>query len=193
MPTRLPGSLHERWDFVRSFVRDPRGVGAVLPTSRWTARAMLDLAPMARAERVVELGAGTGPITREILPRLAPGARLLAFEVDEALAGRLAADLPDPRLQVLTDSAATMEAHLEGRRADVIISAIPFTSLPADVGREILLAARRALADDGVFVVLQYSPLIERRLRPLFGSVTRRMSVRNVPPAFLYACRNGGG
>jgi phospholipid N-methyltransferase len=179
----------ERRRFLRSFLSGPARVGAVLPTSRRTVGATLDMAPIAQAQCVVELGAGTGPYTREILPRLGPRGRLLAFEVDPALAGALARELPDPRLQVVADSAANLEAHLDGQRPEVIVSALPFTSLPRPARREILAVARRVLADDGVMLVLQYSPFMQRELERAFGSVERRFSPLNVPPAVLFACR----
>jgi len=147
------------------------------------------MAPVERGRCVVELGAGTGPYTREILPRLGPDATLLAFEVDPVLAGALAGELRDPRLRVIADCAANLEAHLDGRRPEVIVSALPFTSLPGDLRREILAVARRVLADDGVMLVLQYSPFMRNDLRNAFASVHIRVSPLNVPPAVLYACR----
>lgn len=188
---RLPRLLRERARFLRSFLSSPRQVGAVLPTSRRTAALMLDLAPVASARCVVELGAGTGPVTAEILRRLGPQGQLLAFEIDPALAATLASALPDPRLRVITESATSLEAHLDGRRPEVIVSALPFTSLPAPVSAEILDVAHRVLADDGVMVILQYSPLLRRELQRRFASVEWRLSALNVPPAVLYACRPG--
>ncbi len=183
----------ERARFLRSFLAGPGRVGAVLPTSRHTVRATLDMAPVERARCVVELGAGTGPYTREILARLGPDATLLAFEVDPALAGALAGELGDPRLRVIADSAANLEAHLDGRRPEVIVSALPFTSLPGDLRREILAVARRVLAEDGVMLVLQYSLFLRGDLRRTFASVRMRVSPLNVPPAVLYACRPAEG
>ena len=147
------------------------------------------MAPIAEARCVVELGAGTGPYTREILTRLGPSGRLLAFEADRALARGLARDLADPRLEVIAESAASLDAHLAGQRPQVIVSALPFTSLPAAVRTEVLGVARRVLADDGAMLVLQYSPFMQRDLERTFGSVKRRFSVLNVPPAVLFACR----
>ncbi len=180
--------LRERVHFLRAFLANPRRVGAVVPTSRRTVRAMLDMAPIGAARCVVELGAGTGAHTREILRRLGPRAALVAFEIDPALAAALAAEVRDPRLRVIADSAANLEAHLDGKRPDVIVSTLPFTSLRAPVRREILGVARRVLPDDGVMLVLQYSPLMQRELERTFGSVESRLSPLNLPPAVVFAC-----
>jgi phospholipid N-methyltransferase len=150
---------------------------------------MLGLAPLGEARCVVELGAGTGPYTGEILERLGPQGRLLAFEIDPELARGLAERFDDPRLRVIADSAANLEAHLDGARPDVIVSALPFTSLPATVRAEILDAARRVLAPGGVMLVLQYSLFAQRELARRFGAIERRLSPLNVPPAVLFACR----
>jgi phospholipid N-methyltransferase len=71
----------------------------------------------------------------------------------------------------------------------VIVSALPFTSLPGTVRQEILQVAQRALADDGVMLVLQYSPFMRKELEQRFRSVGLRLSPFNVPPAVLFACR----
>jgi len=186
--SRIDGLLADRRRFLRSFLDGPRRVGAVLPTSRRTVRDTLDMAAVGEAQCIVELGAGTGPYTREILARMRSDADLLAFELDPALAGALQRDLPDPRLRVVAESAATLEAHLDGRRPEVIISALPFTSLPAAVRAEILAVASRALAPGGSMLVLQYSPFVQRDLERIFASVKRRISPLNVPPAVLFAC-----
>jgi phospholipid N-methyltransferase len=187
--TRVRDVLTERGRFLRAFAANPRQVGAVLPTSRRTARRMLEMASIAEARCVVELGAGTGAHTREILRLLGPEGRLLAFEIDPALSGALTAEVVDPRLRVISDSAVNLEGYLGGQRADVIVSALPFTSLPAPARREILAVARTALTDEGVMLVLQYSPFMHRELRRSFGSVEWRLSPLNLPPAVVFACR----
>lgn len=181
--------VRERVRFLRSFVAHPQRVGALLPTSRRAVRDMLDLADLTEARCVVELGAGTGACTGELLARLRPDASLLAFEVDPDLADVLSARCPDPRLQVVLDSAADVEQYLGDTRPEVIVSALPFSAFPADLRRSILQRSRRVLAPGGVMLVLQYSPAIQRELAGIFGSVRRRFSPLNVPPAFLFACQ----
>jgi phospholipid N-methyltransferase len=180
--------LSDRLRFLQAFVAHPRQVGAVLPTSRRAVRDMLDLADVEDADLVVELGAGTGVQTGEILARLKPGARLLAVEIDPNLAKLLRERYDDPRLQVVCDSAEILQEHLDGEAADVLVCALPFTSLPPELRRRILDGIPSALGQTGVMVLIQYSPLIEADLRKRFPSVRRRLSVLNVPPAFLFAC-----
>ena len=181
--------LTDRLLFLRAFVTHPRLVGAVLPTSRRAVRDMLDLADVPGAGLVVELGAGTGVYTGEVLARLRPGARLLALEIDPRLAGLLGERFDDPRLQVVCDSAENLDVHLGGKRADVVVSALPYTSLEPGLRRRILDRLPVSVAPGGTVLVIQYSPLLLRELRRLFPSVRQRITPWNVPPAFLFACR----
>jgi phospholipid N-methyltransferase len=182
--------LADRLHFFRAFAANPRAVGAVLPTSRWAVRDMLDMADIAAADLVVELGAGTGVSTQELLARLRPDARLLAFEIDPNLADLLRERYADPRLEVVCESAENLQDHLAGRRADVVVSALPYTSFPADLRRRVLDVLPAVLADGGTVLVIQYSPAMLRELRRRFITVRQRLSPRNVPPAFLFACRD---
>jgi phospholipid N-methyltransferase len=152
---------------------------------------MLDQVDLGDARCVVEMGAGTGPHTREVLARLGPDARFLAFEIDPVLAEGLRRDFDDPRLEVIADTAEDVERYLDGQRADVVVSALPFTSLPEQVRTGLLRAARESLAPDGTMLVLQYSPFMKPQLERAFGSVEWRLMPLNVPPAFLFACRGG--
>lgn len=182
--------IQERVRFFRSFLAHPRQVGAVLPTSRWAVRDMLDMANLPDAHLVAEFGAGTGAYTGEILKRLRPDARFLAFEIDPDLAAVLSERFEDPRLQTINDSVENIDDYLDGAKLNVIVSAIPFTSLPEDAKQGAFRAAARALAPEGVMVQIQYSTVLQGDLTQRFASVRRRVSPLNVPPAFLYACRN---
>ena len=169
-------------------ISHPRRVGAVWPTSRWAVRDLLDMGDLPAARTVVEFGVGTGVYTGEILKRLHPDANFLAFEIDPDLSSAVADRLKAPRLRVINDSAENVGEYLEGAKADYIVSSIPFTSLPADVRRSLLGAARNALAPDGRMLVLQYSTTVLPDLQSFFGGIRRRLSPLNIPPAFLFAC-----
>jgi phospholipid N-methyltransferase len=97
--------LGERLLFLEAFGTHPRLVGAVLPTSRWAVADMLDMADIQGANSIVELGAGTGVFTQEILARLRQDARVVALEIDPRLAALLTERFQDPRLEVKCGSA----------------------------------------------------------------------------------------
>ncbi|RBY90185.1 methyltransferase type 11 [Blastococcus sp. TBT05-19] len=181
--------LTDRLKFLGAFVANPRQVGAVLPTSRTAVRDMLDLADVPGANLVVELGAGTGAQTQEVLARMKPGARLVTFEIDPRLAKLLDERFDDPRVQVVCDSAENLDAHLGEAKADVIVSALPYTSLEQRLRQRILDVLPGALAADGSVVVIQYSPLMLADFRRRFATVTYRITPWNVPPAWLFSCR----
>lgn len=174
--------------FARSMLRNPRQVGAVWPTSRRAVRDLLDLSDLSRAKTLLEFGVGTGVYTAEILARIKPDAKLLAFEVDGGIANLVRAKLPDTRMEVIEDSAENAASYLNGERADIVVSSLPFTTLPHPVGRNILDLTPQILAPDGAFLVLQYSRNIQSDLEERFASVERIYSPLNVPPAHLYRC-----
>jgi phospholipid N-methyltransferase len=172
----------------------PRQVGAIWPSSRRAVNDLLDLADFSEARTVVEFGTGTGVYTREILNRLRPDGRFLSFELDADLASAVSARLKDPRLRVINDSAEHaaryLERYAEGEKADVLVSSVPFTSLPASLRDDIMRTARHVLKPGGKMLVLQYSTAVVADLKRYFGPVERHISPVNLPPAFLFACDN---
>lgn len=196
IPSKRPRARQERirqlqdlTSLMTTFVKHPRQVGALVPTSKSTVRAMLDMTEWRPASRVVELGAGTGVYTDELLRRVGPGAEVIAFEIDPRLAERLTERFSDHRLRVVNDSAERLADYLDGQKADVIVSALPFTTLPVGVRETVFGAITEALAPEGVMLAIQYSTARQRDLERVFAAVCRRRSLRNVPPALLYACR----
>jgi phospholipid N-methyltransferase len=191
-PKRVTRSLATgtgRLQLLTAFAAHPRAVGAVAPTSARTVRHMLDMADIPSARSIVELGAGTGPFTRELARRMSAAARLVAFEIDGRLAADLRREITDPRITIRDEPAERLPAVVTPGSVDVIVSALPLTSLPADVRRAALSAIVTSLRPDGVLLAIQYSNARRADLESCFADVRRRTSVLNVPPAQLFACR----
>jgi phospholipid N-methyltransferase len=184
--------------FLRAFAAHPAQVGAVVPTSRRTVATMLDLAgedfDWRDAKVIVEVGAGTGVYTEQILARVGPQTEVLAFERDPALARRLAARLrpAHPNLTVAGD-AAGLEERLDGRLTPLVVSALPWTSLSAEVRDRLLRMICRNLAPGGALLTIQYSTHRERDFAGYFGRLRHVWSLRNIPPAALYDLREPRG
>lgn len=174
--------------FLGSVLRSPFRMGSVAPSSMALARTMARA--LGRYASVVELGPGTGRITRALLNGLPTGGHILAMEIDDALRRSLAGRLEDPRLQLTGESAENLIKVLGARKVPRIVSGLPFQSLGPEVSHRILDAIRQSLTPNGRFVAFQYG----RRALPHFRTHFRRVRVfgpiwGNLPPALIIICR----
>ena len=87
---KLGRLVQETAGFSYEFIRHPKKMGSVIPSSRMLARAMRRTAQDYGAPNsiVIEAGAGTGAITRELVAHF-PAERLLINELNPRLARRL--------------------------------------------------------------------------------------------------------
>lgn len=179
--------------FLRAFLRAPRSIGSIAPSSPQLVRLMLDDAQIDDATLVVEFGPGTGVFTGEILRRLRPDARLLVVELNADFVDSLAGRFRDPRLTLIHGSAADIASFVEQHglsAVDCVVSGLPFTSLPQPLTDAILSATYEVLRPGGVFVTYQYTPVLWRRFVRAFDAVrVSRLVLRNLPPALVFVCR----
>ena len=181
--------MSQKYLFLQQFLRHPRMVGSVIPTSDVTIRALLDGISWHDVRCVVEYGPGTGVFTRAILERLGPTARLIAIDTNPQFVEYLGRTVADERLICVEGSAAQVESILAAHgfpQADVIVSGLPFSTLPPRVADEIAAATARALQPNGHFLVYQYSRFVLPLLRKNFGHVDSHMVWRCIPPARLF-------
>ena len=187
--------MQSRLRFLKQWVKNPRELGSITPSSRFLTREVVDQIDFARARHIAELGPGTGVFTQAILDRLGPEGRLLAVDTNAGFVEHLRRENPDARLEVRQDSAERIDALVAEAgwpTVDAIVSGIPYSLLPRPVMRAILESTRRALGDEGLFVGYQYSRMLRPQLLDVFGNVRYRSVLLNLPPAFVYVCRVGG-
>jgi phospholipid N-methyltransferase len=185
LPLARPG---DGLRFLLGFLRRPMSVASVVPSSRWLTRRVAQAAVREGTRTVVELGPGTGVVTRGLLDVLPRDGRLLALELESDFAERLAAE-PDRRLLVHEGNALDLRTVVgEHRlpRVDAIVSGIPFSTLGPARGEQVLRAAWNVLAPGGRFVAYQFRPHVDRYATPLFGPPDVEFEPRNVPPMSVY-------
>lgn len=184
---------------LRAFVERPFATGAIAPSSRHLAAEMVAGMGLRDALSVVELGPGTGALTRAILEEIGPQTLLLAVELNPRFAEHLRATLP-ARVQVINGSGERLAEHLaaHGRTAaDCIVSGLPWASFSRELQQRLMTAVVQALRPGGRFTTFAYVHGVllpaGRRLRRMldggFREVERTPVVwRNLPPAFVYRC-----
>lgn len=178
--------------FGRNFLKHPRMLGSVIPSSRFLINQVLEPVDWAKARVLVEFGPGVGTITTEILKRMNPSARLIAIEMNQDFVKYLRESIHDPRFEVVNGSAADIGKVLAERglaSADYVFSGIPFSTMPEEVRVSIVQSTADAVSSDGAFVVYQFSPKVRGYLERAFGSVETGFQPLNVPPAQIFVCR----
>jgi phosphatidylethanolamine/phosphatidyl-N-methylethanolamine N-methyltransferase len=183
---------------LREFLRSPRTVGAIAPSSAALAKAMLDPLDLPDRASVLELGPGTGPFTAHIERLLGPWSRYLGVEVNPAFVALLRRR--HPALEFAQASVEHLDHLLEERnwtRIDAVICSLPWASLPVSLQDRVFATLRRLSPPGAVFATYAYvqgmalpgGRALRRTLKAEFRSVTRSPIIwRNVPPAIAYIC-----
>jgi phospholipid N-methyltransferase len=190
VPTAAPAAGSADWlAFLRGFLHHPALVGSVIPSSSRMERRLVRMAGVAQARTIVELGPGTGGTTRAFLRAGGPDLRLLAIELSTEFHDRLQQQLRDPRLTVQHGSAEQIGDFLaqHGLPApDVVISGIPFSTMPAALGDRIARAVAEVLAPGGCFVAYQLRAHVAGYTRPYLGTPRCEWELLNIPPMRVY-------
>ncbi|RXR25592.1 class I SAM-dependent methyltransferase [Sphingobium fluviale] len=187
--TRSMHSIAEKLIFFRQFMRHPKMIGSVIPTSAVVIDALLSRVDWKRASLFVEYGPGIGTFTRPILERLRPDGRLVAIDTNPDFTAYLRRTIDDPRLEAVNGSAVDVEDILGtrhgGERPAHILSGLPLSTLPQGVAELIMESAARALQPGGSMLIYQYSSRFVRALDPFFAEVKMDRIWRNIPPCVI--------
>lgn len=183
--------------FLRGFLREPRQVGSIIPSSRFLEKRIVDAANLSSARQVVELGPGTGGTTRTFLRHLGQGARLLSIELSPFF-HELLGEIDDPRFTNHLGSAEDIAEILASHgmeHPDVIISGIPFSKMPQAVANRVAQAVKDNLAEDGRFIAYQFRRDVASITGPIMGApASCTLELRNIPPMRVYTWfKTGGG
>lgn len=172
-------------------VRTPRKVGSVTPTSRPTAEEMARPIDITSGLPVLELGPGTGPITRAILARGLPPERLYLIEYSADLCKHLEALFPD--VTIRQGNAFDLDAALAGLATgpfDSVISGVPMLNFSDAQCNDLLGQALDRMAPGRPFVQITYGNRPPIRATDPTIEVTRTARIfRNLPPASVWTYR----
>lgn len=184
--------------FMTQFLRHPLRVGSVLPSSRSLARSMIPHVALRDAALVVELGPGTGEITREIVRRKPPGCTYLGVELNRKFLHVLEQRFPDATFyRGNANSLPSILSEFGCSEADVIVSSLPLTMLRRARAMSSIRAYAGCLSNGGTFATYIYCHnFLLRRNRELIGCLNATFSsletervIWNFPPALALRSR----
>ena len=176
--------------FLLKFLAKGRTISSAVPSSRSLVEGVLKLVDFGRPSTIVELGAGTGPVTEQIVERLGPQHRFVAVENDADFCAILRRRFPETALlemdaTLVAEPLARMGIH----KVDYVLSGLPTPSLPRRSQINLWRWLRSALGPNGLFIQITVAPLFFKPFYDrLFEHVEYRMVWRNVPPGGVYYC-----
>ncbi|MDR3618109.1 MAG: methyltransferase domain-containing protein [Paludisphaera borealis] len=180
--------------FLSKFLKHGTAIASLAPSSRWLSRATVGNIDWSRPGVVVELGAGTGPITRELAVRAGEQTRLLVVERDPDFAKILRERYSGrPNLEVIEGDVRDLADMLADRKiaqVDHVVSGLPVPSFTKDLQQSLFRNVRDVLKPEGTYNQITEMPLVYWNFyRRFFDDVRFVFEPRNFPPAGAYFCR----
>ncbi len=185
--------LGDETHFLKTLFESPRLTGAVAPSGRFLARAMARAVDPRGEGLVVELGPGTGPVTRGLIEHGVARERLVLVEYDGGFC-RLLAQRFAP-VEVVQGDAYDLKrtlAGLEGRPIAAVVSSLPLLNQPPALRARLIEDAFALMGPEGVFVQFTYglaSPIPRETCAGRFSAHGGAPIWRNLPPARVWTYR----
>jgi len=176
---------------LKLWLQNPRKIGAIVPSSPNLAKAMAKCLPESGTGYVVELGGGTGPVTRALLEGGLEPERLIVIERDKHLHNLLSGQYP--QIKILQGDAIHLKKLLHQHGIDkvsAIVSSLPLLAMSKQI--------RHRIGDECFSVLSPGAPLIQFTygfLPPLrkhncnIVAMKEKSILRNIPPATVWTYR----
>ncbi|MFN2500466.1 MAG: class I SAM-dependent methyltransferase [Pyrinomonadaceae bacterium] len=186
--------MRENLQFLQAFLKNPLKVGAITPSSPELAAEMLSGIEPDDNNIVLELGVGTGAITRYLRDIIPSKDSYLGIELDPRLVRTLNKNFPS--LNITCGNAAdAFSIHKASGLGNVryLVCCLPFVSLPKEVSDQVLNEIEKFMDAGCELRIFQYAhgyylpPAIKLRefLKVRYGKSRRSpLVLKNVPPAF---------
>jgi len=174
--------------YVKVFL-DDRSVASVTPSSKYLVERVIKAMDLEHSKVIVEYGAAQGVITRRILQKMRPDAKLIAIEFNKELYNELVASLRDPRMIAVHGDVREIDKILTSHgleQADVIISGVPFAFFSGRGRHELLTKTSHLLRHGGRFIPYQVTTHLIPMLKDYFRQVDIQFEVLNIPPHFVF-------
>ena len=189
-PERLLG---DETRFLKSLLENPRLTGAVAPSGPFLARAMARATGEASDGLIVELGPGTGPVTKALIEHGVERERLVLVEYDPGFCRLLSQRFAPAR--VVRGDAYDLPltlAGFSGEKIAAVVSSLPLLNQPSALRTKLIGDAFALMGAEGVFVQFTYglkSPVPREACVNKYSARCGPPIWRNLPPARVWTYR----
>jgi len=176
------------------FFKDLKQVGAIAPSSKFLAKDLVtqfkkrlsddDCSP----QRILEIGAGTGPLTKQIIKHLRPKDQLDIVEIHKKFYQIVKAKYRQPNVQVHHSDILKFEPNC---KYDFIFSSLPYENMPEDISRQIWEKKLSFCSNNAYISYFKYLKFrdfksdFEEKVVEKYGQ-DKKFVFLNLPPAKVY-------
>lgn len=181
--------IRKRLNFLKVFAMD-KNVAAVAASSRFVVESVIKHIPE-DVKTIIECGPGEGILTRALLDKLPHTGTLLAIESNKEFIAALQ-NIHNPRLIIAEGKAQDVTLYAKRHvlaSADFVAASIPFSFITPPERVQIVRDIHGLLRKNGVFVIFNYSPLMYRTMKNIFGNVSVGFEIRNIFPCSIMVAR----
>jgi phosphatidylethanolamine/phosphatidyl-N-methylethanolamine N-methyltransferase len=184
------GALHDEIRFLRGLVARPRTTGAISPSGAALTRAMASQVDPSETLPVIELGPGTGVVTKALVERGVDPKRIIAIEFSPEFCRMIRDRFPG--VTVVEGDAYDLDRTLGGRadRVSAVVSSLPLVARPLPDRIRLIEAGLARMAPGKPFI--QFSYLVKGPVEGVPGRFTAEASRwiwMNLPPARVWLYR----
>ena len=186
--------MNENIEFLQAFLKNPFKVGAITPSSPELAQKMVEEITPNKKNIVLELGVGTGAITKFLQEVVSDKQSYLGIEIDKTLVRSLKKNYSNLRF-VCGNACDVFALHQKSKLGKVgyIICCLPFVSLPNEIGEEIFAEIDKFMQTGCIFRTFQYAHgfffpsaiKLREYMEMRYGKAEKSpLVMKNVPPAY---------
>ncbi|NNH63295.1 phospholipid N-methyltransferase PmtA [Rhizobium laguerreae] len=190
---RLGKRFDDEIRFFRGMMQGPKTVGSIVPTSSITAKRMASVIDIHSGLPVLELGPGTGAITKAILGRGVRPENLVAIEYSTDFHKHLQRTYPG--VHFINGDAFDLQKTLgdfSDQMFDSVVSGIPLLNFPMAKRISLLESLLDRLPAGRPMVQISYGAISPIAANPDRYHIQHfDFVMRNIPPAQLWIYRRG--
>jgi phospholipid N-methyltransferase len=170
-----------------NYTRNIFVTGAIAETNKQVEDEICRHLPNSENPVIIEFGMGHGNITKAILSKVGPNAKVYAFEVHKSFCEYARNNIQDDRLIIINAGAEEVKNHIDGE-VDAVISSIPFSFFSEEIKTTILKDTYSLLKDKAYMSQVLLSAFHFRKYKSVFDN-SKRLRIFNFPIYHIYHCQ----
>jgi phospholipid N-methyltransferase len=182
---KIKGWKKEQRLFISSALKGYKEIGMLFPSSHKSAQSVISLIPIEKMNKIIEVGSGTGRMTRVIQNHLSPGAQLFCVEKNPDFCAYLEETFPTSNVVIINEhfeNLLKIHPDIDVSLVDCVILSLPAALSPVAMRQLWLDLAHSVLVNGGYLLIHQFIPVMRQYLRNSHWVRKKRKWVIGLPP-----------